>query len=128
MIIKQDASVETSTVKMEGAAGVTMGIPIGVGDGSLNMIMRLFSIAPGGHTPYHTHDYEHLVRVISGKGTVLDANGIAHELSAGHSVFVAPNEKHQFCNGGGEVFEFTCTIPNMDAKPADNCSASKGNC
>lgn len=128
MVIKQDASVEAVPVKMEGAAGVTMRIPIGVGDGSQNMIMRLFSIAPGGHTPYHIHDYEHVVRVISGKGSVLDSNGTAHELAVGHSVFVAPNEKHQFCNGSGDVFEFTCTIPNMDTKPADKRCAPKGNC
>jgi len=128
MIVKQDAFVEAVPVNMEGAESVTMGIPIGLNDGSYNMIMRLFSIAPGGHTPYHTHDYEHLVRVISGKGTVLDANGTAHELAAGHSVFVAPNEKHQFCNPYGEPFEFTCTVLNVGEKSVIKDCMPKCNC
>lgn len=112
MIIKQDTELKRTAVTMEGAASVTMGIPIGEEDGSQNMIMRLFRIAPGGHTPYHTHDYEHLVRVVSGRGAVLDAQGVSHELSLGQSVFVCSNEKHQFLNPYTEAFEFTCTILN----------------
>lgn len=115
MIIKHDSEMESVPVNMEGAASVSMCIPIGKDDGSQNMIMRLFSIAPGGHTPYHTHDFEHLVRVVSGKGTTIDAAGVSYELSLGQSVYVQPNEKHQFANPYAEPFEFTCTILNPDA-------------
>lgn len=128
MIVKQDASMEAVPVRMEGAAGVTVRIPIGPAEGSQNMIMRLFCIAPGGHTPYHTHDYEHVVRVISGRGTVLDEKGIAHEVTEGHSVFVTPNEKHQFSNPYSEPFEFTCTIPNLEAKCVNEKCRAKGTC
>lgn len=113
MIIKHDSELTAAPVNMEGAASVTMSIPIGPDDGSENMIMRLFSIAPGGYTPYHTHDFEHLVRVLAGRGTVIDEDGLAHELSPGKSVFVRPNEKHQFSNPYTEPFEFTCTVPNV---------------
>jgi len=116
MIIKYDSEMRSVPVVMEGAEGVSMCIPIGPEDGSSNMIMRLFCIAPGGHTPYHIHDFEHLVRVVSGKGLVIDEAGESHELSLGQSVFVAPNEKHQFSNPNNEPFEFTCTILN----PAKN--------
>jgi len=109
--------MEPAPVAMEGAAAVTMKIPIGQDDGSLNMIMRLFCIAPGGHTPCHTHDYEHLVRVVSGRGTVLDESGTVHELVLGQSVFVRPNEEHQFANPFNTPFEFTCTIRNIDSSP-----------
>lgn len=112
MIIKQQSDLKPVPVNMEGAASVTMSIPIGQEDGSENMIMRLFCIAPAGHTPYHTHDYEHLVRVISGKGIVKDASGVEHELAAGDNVFVRPNELHQFLNPTDGPFEFTCTIMN----------------
>jgi quercetin dioxygenase-like cupin family protein len=126
MIIKHDSEMQALPVNMEGASLVTMRIPIGLDDGSGNMIMRLFDIAPGGHTPYHTHDYEHLVRVISGKGIVIDEAGASHELTIGQSVFVRPNEKHQFANPGSEPFEFTCTVRNLEssvfAKPKnDSC-------
>lgn len=112
MIIKQDTELKRTTVTMEGAASVTMGTPIGAEDGSQNMVMRLFCIAPGGHTPYHTHNYEHLVRVVSGRGAVRNEQGVSHELSLGQSVFVCPNERHQFLNPYAEPFEFTCTILN----------------
>lgn len=114
MIIKHDSDMTPAPVTMEGAASVAMRIPIGPEDGSQNMIMRLFCIAPGGHTPYHTHDYEHLVRVVSGKGVVKDAASGEHELAVGQSVFVRANEMHQFLNPGEGPFEFTCTILNPD--------------
>ena len=115
MIIKHDSEMTPAPVAMEDAASVTMRIPIGKEDGSQNMIMRLFCIAPGGHTPYHVHDFEHLVRVVSGKGAAIDEAGVSYELSLGQSVFVRPNEKHQFANPYAEPFEFTCTILNPDA-------------
>ncbi|HOC70499.1 MAG TPA: cupin domain-containing protein [Candidatus Hydrogenedentes bacterium] len=117
MIVKHDSSMEFLPVTMEGAMAVTMKIPIGRDDGSENMIMRLFRIAPGGHTPCHTHDYEHLVRVVSGRGTALDESGAVHELALGQSVFICPNEKHQFANPYDVPFEFTCTILNTDSGP-----------
>jgi quercetin dioxygenase-like cupin family protein len=116
MIIKHDSEMTPVPVVMEGAAAVSMCIPVGPEDGSHNMIMRLFRIAPGGHTPYHVHDFEHLVRVVSGKGIVTDEAGNTYELSLGQSVFVAPNEKHQFSNPNDEPFEFTCTILNPNAR------------
>ena len=115
MIIKHDGAMEFVAVNMEDAEAVSMCIPVGPEDGSTNMIMRLFRIAPGGHTPYHTHDFEHVVRVVSGKGVVTDEAGESHALSLGQSVFVAPNEKHQFSNPSDEPFEFTCTILNPNA-------------
>jgi len=51
MIIKQDSDMTPQPVTTDGAADVTIRIPIGPDDGSENMIMRLFCIAPGGHTP-----------------------------------------------------------------------------
>ncbi len=114
MKIKWDSEVDAVPVDMEGAKDVTRRILIGPDDGSRNIVMRLFAIAPGGHTPCHTHDYEHLVRVQAGRGVFIDEHGDTHELSSGQSVFVNPNEKHQFANPFSEPFEFTCTIPNPD--------------
>ena len=116
MKLKRDSDVQGTPVEMEGAKDVTMKILIGPDDGSRNIIMRLFRVLAGGHTPYHTHDFEHLVRVLAGKGVVIDEDGNKHELSPGQSVFVKPNEKHQFANPFSEPFEMTCTIPNPDLK------------
>ena len=112
MKITQDSDIDGAPVDMEGAKGVTMKILIGPDHGSQNIIMRLFNIFPGGHTPYHTHAYEHLVKVLNGRGVVVDKKGNKRELAPGQNVFVEPNEKHQFANPFSEPFELTCTIPN----------------
>ena len=114
MKVKRDSEVKTVPVDMDGAKDVTKKILLGPDDGSQNIIVRLFIIAPGGHTPYHIHDFEHLVQARSGRGVVVDSAGDTQELAPGRSVFVAPNEKHQFANPFEEPFELTCTIPNPE--------------
>jgi quercetin dioxygenase-like cupin family protein len=116
MKITSDADITSSPVRMEGAEGVTMRILVGPDDGSENIIMRLFSVEAGGCTPRHTHPYEHLVKVVSGKGHAMDAEGKAHEIVPGQNVYVVPDEMHQFRNPGPAPFVFTCTIPNPDKK------------
>jgi quercetin dioxygenase-like cupin family protein len=114
MKINNNEEIVAAEVQMEGAKQVKMKVLIGPGDGSENIIMRHFIIAPGGNTPYHQHNYEHVVKIESNKGVVVDENGVEHGIRKGQSVFVKPNEKHQFRNPFSEDLEFTCTIPNPD--------------
>jgi len=114
MQIKRDSDVEAVPVDMDGAKDVTIQILIGPNDGSQNIIVRLFNISPGGHTPYHTHDFEHLIQVRAGKGVAVDADGNEHDIVPGQSIFIPPNERHQFINRSAEHFLLTCTIPNPD--------------
>lgn len=83
---------------------------IGPDQGAPNFIMRLFTLAQGGFSPYHTHPWEHEVFVLSGKG-VVKGREAENPVSAGDFVFVPPNEEHQFLNSGKEPFEFLCIIP-----------------
>ena len=117
MRLKHDADVQANEVSMDGAADTTIQILVGPDDGSDNIVMRLFRIMPGGHTPYHVHDFEHVVRVQSGKGIARDKDGNEHPLSHGQSVFVPANEKHQFANpaDAAEPFEVLCIILNAGA-------------
>ena len=46
-------------VTSPGAKGASVRVPIGVGDGAPTFTMRVFTMEPGGNTPYHRHDYEH---------------------------------------------------------------------
>ena len=110
MKVCKDHEVEAKPVDMDGAADVVMRIVIGPDDDSNNMIMRHFTVGPGGHTPHHVHDFEHLVRVLDGTGVVVDGEGNRHALSPGHSVFVPSDERHQFLNAGDTPFTFTCTV------------------
>ena len=116
MKINSNSKILLKEVTMEGAKGVRMKMLVGADDGSVNIFMRHFVIAPGGNTPYHTHDYEHVVKVEKNSGVIVDESGNEHKIKKGHSIFVKPGEKHQFRNPFGEDFEFTCIIPNPDKK------------
>lgn len=114
MIINENDKVPENPVELEGAEGVTMRILIGVQEGSKDIIMRYFKIMPGGHSCLHRHNYEHLVKIERGKGVVIDNEGNEKVVTTGHSLFVEPNEVHQFKNPFPEPFAFTCIIPNKE--------------
>jgi quercetin dioxygenase-like cupin family protein len=113
MKVNNNEKIIAREVEMEGAVKVKMKIIIGTDYGSQNIIMRHFIIAPGGNTPYHQHNYEHLVKVEKNFGIVVDEKGNEQKIEPGQSVFVKPGEKHQFRNPFSEDFEFTCIIPNL---------------
>ena len=76
--------------------------------------MRQFVVAPGGHTPRHSHPYEHEVYVLEGEGEVVEGDR-PHALAAGDFVLIKPDEIHQFRNTGGGQLKFLCLIPNSAA-------------
>ncbi len=110
MRINQNIQISEDIVIMEGTKDVTMQILIGPDDGSQSIVMRKFKVAPGGHTPRHTHDFEHVIKVEKGKGKMVDADGNEHDLTEGMSAFVPADELHQFTNPYDKVFEFLCII------------------
>jgi quercetin dioxygenase-like cupin family protein len=116
MKINNNEEIFAADVKMDGAEKVKMRILIGLNDGSENIIMRHFIIAPGGNTPFHQHNYEHVVKIERNKGVAVDENQNEYEIEKGQSIFVRPNEKHQFRNPFSEDFEFICIIPNPDKR------------
>ena len=94
----------------EGAVGVTLEKLVDETDGAPNFIMRRFTVDPGGHSPWHNHDYEHVVYVLEGSGH-LRGEDQNRPFTAGDAVFVAPNIQHQFVNDTEHTLKFTCTIP-----------------
>jgi len=109
MLIRHIDEVERRPVDMEGAEDVTMAMMVGRADGAPTFALRQFVVAPGGHTPRHSHDYEHEVFVVSGRGTVL-LEGAERPLKAGDVVFVPADEEHQF-KAAGEPLRFLCLVP-----------------
>ena len=61
----------TEIPSQEIMANVQMRILISTEDNAPNFIMRLFHVEPGGHTPYHSHDWEHEVFITDGKGVLI---------------------------------------------------------
>jgi quercetin dioxygenase-like cupin family protein len=114
VIIKNNTDVPEVNVQEEGVTRVTQQILIGPKDGSPNIIMRRFRVLPQGHTPYHVHAHDHVVKVENGKGVVLDEDGHENPVRVGQSLLVKGGEKHQFKNPHEEPFEFLCVILNPE--------------
>lgn len=111
MKVNHYEEVQQQPVDMEGSQGCSVRMLVGEKDGADNFAMRQFEVAVDGHTPKHSHDYEHEVFVLSGNGVVLEGNQ-EHPIKAGDVVYVSPNDVHQFRNTGGESLKFLCLIPN----------------
>lgn len=100
-----------SPVDAEGTRGVTIRWLISRDDGAPNFAMRLFEVAPGGHSPLHRHPWEHEVYIVEGAGE-LDWEGSSRPLGAGQFVFVPPDREHRFRNTGAGPLKFLCLVPN----------------
>ena len=109
-------AIEKQPVEMEGAERCHVRWLIQSSDGAPNFAMRQFEVAPGGFTPRHHHPYEHEVFVLEGEGTILEGNQ-EHPLAPGTTVYVAPDEVHQFRNTGETPLKFLCLVPNSATAP-----------
>lgn len=98
-------------VEMDGVKGVTVRWLISKDDGAPNFAMRLFEVAPGGHSPLHNHDWEHEVYIVDGKGE-LAFEGDRKPFEKGWFILVPPGSEHQFINTGDETMRFLCLVPN----------------
>ena len=102
-----------SVPQMAGAEGVTKQVPISARDGSPSFSFRVFTVAPGGHTPLHSHPFEHLNYIISGKGMLMDG-GKGHPVKEGDFAMVLPGESHQYRNASAdEPLVFICAVPKQ---------------
>lgn len=110
MIVRKYADIQEKKVEQEGAVGVGIRVLISEEDGAPGFIMRRFTIAPGGRTPYHEHPWEHEIYVLSGSGRVRQGED-HYDLGPGSVALVVPDEEHNFENTGDEPLVFLCLIP-----------------
>jgi quercetin dioxygenase-like cupin family protein len=104
----KDIAVEN--VEMDGVKNCQYQVAVSMRDGAPNFAMRIFEVAPGGHTPHHHHPYEHEIYVMEGTGTVW-RDGREVPIKPGDVLYIPADEKHQFKNGGDKPFRFMCLIP-----------------
>ncbi len=97
MIVKKIKDVPKLKLTMERAKGVYKQIPISSADGTPEYSFRVFTVEPGGNTPFHKHPYEHLNYIIAGKG-VLVGEKEEREIEEGDFALVLPNEMHSYKN------------------------------
>ncbi len=73
---------------------------------------RVFTVEPEGHTPYHTHPFEHLNFVIEGTGVLVNEAGDEKRLKKGDFAIVLPEEKHCYKNASTDnPFVMICAVP-----------------
>jgi quercetin dioxygenase-like cupin family protein len=106
----KETDVEAKPAEVDEAKNVSMRVLMSEKDGAPTAVMRVFDVAPGGYTPFHTHEWEHMVYVLQGKGVVKEGEK-EHPLDQGVYVLVEPGEEHQFINRGNDVLRFICVVP-----------------
>jgi quercetin dioxygenase-like cupin family protein len=112
MKVDRSTQIESQSVVMDGATGCSVRWLINETDGATNFAMRQFVVEPEGHTPRHSHPYEHEVYVLSGDGVVLEGDR-EHPIAAGDFIYVHPDEVHQFRNTGSAALTFLCMVPHI---------------
>lgn len=112
-VVKQQ-DIKLEAVNMHGVVDTSKANVIGGPEGWPDHTLRVFRLGPGGQTPHHKHDWEHVNYIMKGKGT-LTIGDDTQEVDAGDFAFVPPNTMHQFRNPFNEEFEFICIVPNRGA-------------
>lgn len=108
--------VHSSRIKLEnmeesGAEGIRVRWLIRKEDGAPNFAMRLFELQPYGHSPLHSHGWEHEVYILEGQCKV-ECEGHERNAGAGYVVYIPPNARHKFANNGKSVLKFLCMVPH----------------
>ncbi len=118
-------------VNIEGADKTKIRWLISKNDNAPNFAMRMFEVESGGHTPFHSHDWEHEVFVLQGTGVLVTEEG-EKPFQQWDVIFVEPHLKHQFKNTDDTLLRFLCIVPHstqpakvssnpLGDKPANNC-------
>ena len=102
--------VQFHKLEADGIKDVSKAVVVGADQGWENNVLRVFRLEPGGYTPRHKHDWEHVNYVISGKGK-LRLGDTVNDIAENDFAFVPPNTDHQFENPYDEPFEFICIVP-----------------
>jgi quercetin dioxygenase-like cupin family protein len=103
--------IEKTVPEMEGAKRVYKQVPLSAKHGAPTFSFRVFTVEPGGHTPFHQHPYEHMNYIIDGQG-ILVAEDREREVRAGDFALVLPGEKHQYRNSSQtRNMVMICAVP-----------------
>ncbi|MDP6158580.1 MAG: cupin domain-containing protein [Phycisphaerales bacterium] len=110
MLVRRCDPTNASEVSVEGASGVAMQMLMGRADAAPNFAMRHFVVAPGGHTPRHSHPWEHEVYVTEGVLRT-ECGGESIEVFAGDALLIPGDATHQFVNESDAQARFLCMVP-----------------
>ncbi len=110
MPVRHISEIKSEKMNVSGAENVELQWLVDSSMGAENFAMRRFVIRPGGHTPLHSHPWEHENYVLEGEG-VVRIGSEEYELERDMVVFIPPGTEHQFRNPGNRDFILLCMIP-----------------
>ncbi len=119
MIIQHLPEIPADDIAMPGmsgvaAQGILMEHPLLPG-----FLVRMFALAPAGHTGLHKHPQQHLHYVVEGNGFFVGADGQREALRTGDVVLTAPNEFHQMVNASeDEAMRFFDVVGPFQGEPS----------
>ncbi len=108
-MVIHESERELTKLSGEGIQDVSKRILAGLKDGYRGFL-REFIVSPGGHTPYHNHDWYHLVYMLEGEG-ILKLENRNYDLRKGAVIFIESNRPHGFTNTGTSDMSFLCLVP-----------------
>jgi len=111
MIIRELNKVDFEEFNERGAQRVMRKKLIDERFGSLRFFLRYYRIEPSGMTPYDVHNYEHILIVTRGKGSILtieEGRPVIKEIKENDVIFIKANEPHQIINTSNTTLEFFC--------------------
>jgi quercetin dioxygenase-like cupin family protein len=90
-----------------------MQVLAGPAEALANLVMRRFTLEPGGRIPAHRHpDLEHGQLVLDGE-LVLSLDGARSTVRAGDVVTIPAGVAHWYENRSASPARFLCVIPNV---------------
>jgi len=95
--------------------GVTVQRFISRRDKSNNLELRYFELEPGTTSNHESHNYEHAVLILRGRGTVRLGEQI-HPIKFGDVIFVSADEIHQFLAADDERLGFMCAVLDKELR------------
>jgi quercetin dioxygenase-like cupin family protein len=107
--LEKAEEVDMTPEEMTGTGRLTVRWLLGEPEGAPNFEMRYFALSGEIATEWHSHDWEHQVFVVKGKGKFRSREKEV-KLEPGSALFVAPGEEHHFICDGKE-FDFICVVP-----------------
>jgi quercetin dioxygenase-like cupin family protein len=108
-MVRHESEQQPYPVYGEGGKRVLKQVLAGPRDG-YHGYLREFTLEPGANTPYHQHDWYHLVYILEGSGRV-KIDDQERDLRAGSVVHVEAGRTHGFFNQEGQRMRFLCLVP-----------------